>query len=121
MKAERNALDAQRKAEAAEARKALAEIDYLQVILDLLQLPRSISALQLAFSLSGNILCLHFVLMSLSCLLTVQVQLANAQEEMLAGDTGRTASGLRDARTQVCSADTTAVMYPHLLRVMMAR
>lgn len=31
MKAERNALASQRKAEAAEARKALAEIDYLQV------------------------------------------------------------------------------------------
>jgi hypothetical protein len=31
MKAERNTLDASRKAEAAEARKALAEIDYLQV------------------------------------------------------------------------------------------
>lgn len=32
---------------------------------------------------------------------TLQAQLANAQEEMLAGDTGRTASALRDARTQV--------------------
>lgn len=31
MKAERDTLDASRKAEAAEARKALAEIDYLQV------------------------------------------------------------------------------------------
>lgn len=33
--------------------------------------------------------------------LNLQAQLANVQEEVIAGDTGRTASSLRDARGQV--------------------